>query len=95
MQNLRSFILCCEKPVYVHLTTENLAKRFLCDAEEQGFLFSDGKKPTEKEISSFFAVHSDLTVNYIGANGRIAYQTNSNNISRLEYDIFLKGIYAE
>ena len=89
MQNLKSYVLASSKPVYVHLATMCLARQFLRDAENQGFMFSDGKKPTEKDAASFFAIRSNLTMNYIGTNGRVAYQANSDNIVRLEYDHFV------
>ena len=71
-------------PVYVHLSDSETAKEFLMDVEKQGFLFPDGSKPTEKMPDSFFALHSDMTINYIGTIGRIAYQCKAGNLIRME-----------
>ena len=85
MFNLAKFAKANTKPIYVHLADNQTALRFLRDAENQGFTFSDGEKPTEKHISDFFVLHSDLSMNYIGAVGRIAYQCNAKSITRLDY----------
>lgn len=74
-----------QKTVYVHLSTPEDEKQFLFDAEEHGIIFSDGAKPTEKQASNFFAVHPDMTMNYIGIVGRIAYQCKADNIICFEY----------
>ena len=85
MYTLKEIVSSSTKPVYVHLSDHETARRFLEDAENQGFVFSDGAKPTEKTPDSFFAVHPDMTMNYIGAVGRIAYQCHSDNIICLDY----------
>jgi len=85
MFNLAEFTKASTKPVYVHLPDDDTARQFLIDAENQGFIFSDGAKPTEKIPDLFFAVHPDMTINYIGAVGRIAYQCKAENIIRLDY----------
>lgn len=85
MLNLLETLKANAKPVFVHLPNDDTARQFLIDAENQGFIFSDGAKPTEKIPDLFFAVHPDMTINYIGAVGRIAYQCKAENIIRLDY----------
>ncbi len=85
MYELKNILSNSTKPVYVHLTDNESAKQFLADAEKQGFVFSDGSKPTEKHLSDFFVLHPDFTMNYIGSAGRIAYQCSAGNITKLEY----------
>lgn len=85
MFNLAQFAKTSTKPIYVHLSNGEAARRFLIDAENQGFVFSDGATPTEKHISDFFALRSDLSMNYIGVVGRMAYQCKADNIIRLDY----------
>lgn len=85
MFNLAIFAKANTKPIYVHLVDHQTILRFLRDAENQGFTFSDGAKPTEKHISDFFVLHSDLSMNYAGAVGRIAYQCKADNIIRINY----------
>ena len=47
---------------------------FLQDAENEGFLFRDGVKPTQREADSIFAINDDMTINYVGFVGHVAYQ---------------------
>lgn len=61
--------------IYVYLATEGISKRFLQDAENEGFTFGDGVKPTERDISDIFAINDDLTISYVGFIGHIAYQS--------------------
>lgn len=61
--------------IYVYLADEKIGKKFLQDAEDEGFTFCDGVKPTKREISDIFALNDDMTINYVGTNGRIAYQS--------------------
>ncbi|HHU84618.1 MAG TPA: hypothetical protein GXZ23_05565 [Clostridiales bacterium] len=85
MFNLSEFAKSNSKPIFVYLADNQTALRFLQDVENQGFTFPDGTKPTEKQPNSFFAVHSDMSINYIGFIGRIAYQCKSGSIIRLDY----------
>ena len=69
--------------VYIHLDGVKSEMEFLRQAENEGFLFGDGIKPTEKRHSDFFAIHSDGTINYLGTIGRIAYQAHG--VKTLEF----------
>lgn len=60
--------------IYVYLATEDISKRFLQDAENEGFTFCDEVKPTEREADSIFAINDDMTINYVGFIGHMAYQ---------------------
>lgn len=77
MFNLTETLKNSRETVYVRLPDLTAAERFLREAEADGFLFSDGAKPTQKQPALFFAVHPDRTVNYIGTVGRIACQCNA------------------
>ncbi len=59
--------------IYIYLATEEISKRFLRDAESEGFLFRDGVKPTQREADSIFAINDDMTINYVGFVGHMAY----------------------
>ena len=85
MLNLVKLAQTSLKPIYIHLSNYGVAQQFLVDAENQGFTFSDGEKPTKKHTSDFFVLHSDFSMNYIGAIGRMAYQCHSDNIICLDY----------
>ena len=48
MKNILQQLESTNKPVYVELTDEVSGKRFLAEAENAGFRFEDGVKPTER-----------------------------------------------
>lgn len=89
MKTLKSIVTNAAKVVYVYAEDSATAVQFLQDAESEGFIWSDGSKPTQKHISDFYAVHPDMTINYIGAVGRTAFQCASDNISRLNYKEYI------
>ena len=83
--------------VYVHLATQELALQFLRQAEEEGFTFRDGAKPTTRGATEVMAVNSDHTINYVGAAGHIAYQSGAKTIGqklliRVEFGLFMDAI---
>lgn len=88
MKNLKEFVKNSAKTVYVRLHSKEIAEKFLRDAEMQGFTFPDGTKPTEHKSDGFFALHHDMTMNYIGAVGRTAWLCSSGNIVKLDYEKF-------
>lgn len=60
--------------IYVYLANEDVGKQFLLDAENEGFTFCDGIKPTARTPANIMAVNRDNTINYVGTVGRIAFQ---------------------
>lgn len=86
MNTLKDLIKKTSKTALVHIADTKTAERFLREAEECGFIFSDGAKPTEKDVSDFFAVHPDMTMNYVGANGRIAFQCRDKKYLCVDWD---------
>ena len=73
--SIKSLLATYTGRIYVYLADNDVAKRFLQDAENEGFLFCDGVSPTQKEVSDIFAINDDMTMNYVGFAGRIAYQS--------------------
>ncbi len=89
MKSIKELVMKETRPVYVHTSSIALAKDFLKQAEKEGFLFSDGKRPTKKPLDDYYALHQDLTINYIGFVGRLRYISNDDGILRVEYqDLF-------
>ena len=76
--------------VYVHLKDEETAMRFLRQAESEGFTFGDGVKPTDRHWSDLYAMHTDGTLNYVGAIGRIEYVSGTDSVIRIEYSQVLQ-----
>ena len=66
--------------VYVHLATQELALQFLRQAEEEGFTFRDGAKPTTRGATEAMAVNADRTINYVGTVGHIAFQGKASSV---------------
>ena len=81
--------------VYIFLRTPELGERFLRQAEQEGFTFGDGEKPTARQYAEVMAVNRNGTINYVGTNGRIAYGSGAVKISnepliRIDYESIIK-----
>lgn len=59
-----------EKHVYIFLENEEIAKRFMSDAEAEGITFSDDTKTTEKTHDDIIALLPNVTIYYVGWAGR-------------------------
>lgn len=68
------------KKVYVKMKNDEIFKAFFAQAENQGFIFGDGVKPTAKHPSDLIAVLPDKTLCYVSSIGRIATQSGAGNI---------------
>lgn len=77
--------------VYVHLATQELALQFLRQAEEEGFTFRDGAKPTTRGATEVMAVNPDHTLNYIGFAGHVAFRSNIDTITGMKLLRFRYG----
>ena len=90
MKSIKELVMKETRPVYIHTPSKALAKDFLKQAEKEGFLFSDGKLPTKKPLDDYYALHQDLTINYIGFVGRLRFNSNDDGILRVEYQGLFK-----
>ena len=82
--------------VYVYLASEEIGDDFFAKAESEGFTFGDGTKPTEKHYSEIIAINHDCTLNYVGANGYIAFGSGAKTIGeekliRVDYEKYISG----
>ena len=82
--------------VYVFTESEGLCREFLAIAEHEGFIFSDGVKPTEKHSSDVFAINSDNTISYVGIIGRMSIgsnlkETGGIEIMKVDYKRYISG----
>lgn len=85
-----------EGRVYVYLANQTVGVQFLQQAETEGFTYCDGRKPTEREYEAIMAVNQDGTLNYVGANGRIAFGSGAERIGgirliRVDYAKYISG----
>ncbi len=91
MGKLQNLVNRAGRKVYMHLGDREIAAKFLQDAEAEGFHFSDGVKPTEREGDDLYALFPDLTMCYVGFVGRLAYQAVSDpSICRADYGQLLR-----
>lgn len=90
MKSIKELVMKETRPVYVHTPSKAMAKDFLKHAEKEGFLFGDGKRPTKKPLDDYYALHQDLTMNYIGFVGRLRFNSNDDGILRVEYQALFK-----
>ena len=72
--------------VYVHLKNEHTATQFLNQAESEGFIFSDGVRPTDRHWSDLYAIHANGTLNYVNTVGRIEFSSGADSCIRVEYE---------
>lgn len=48
MKSIKELVMKENKPVYIHTPSKATAIDFLKQAEKEGFLFADGKKPSKR-----------------------------------------------
>ena len=58
--------------------------------------YPDGVKPNERGYESIMAINHDKTINFVGTNGRIAFQSGAKTVGseqllRIEYEKYLSG----
>lgn len=74
MLSIKSLLAAHTGRIYIYLANADIGKRFLQDVENEGFTYRDGVKPTQREVDSIFAINNDMTINYVGFAGHVAYQ---------------------
>lgn len=81
--------------VYVFCATDELSRRFMQDAENEGFVFADGAKPTERSIDDIMAINNDMTINYVGFVGHIAFKNafsvGGKALVKVDYGKYING----
>lgn len=80
--------------VYVYLANEEIGRRFLEDSEKEGFTFADGVKPTERDMDCIYALNPNMTINYVGFVGHMAFgcakKIGDERLIRVDYREFIK-----
>ena len=90
MKSIKELVMKETRPVYIHTPSKALAKDFLKQAEKEGFFFFFFKRPTKKPLDDYYALHQDLTMNFIGFAGRLKWKSGQEDILRVEYrDLFV------
>ena len=87
MQKIKDLI-SKEKHVYILLKNEDIARRFLSDAESEGITFSDGAKPTNKVPDDIVSLLPNGTICYVGFIGRMC--RCSNQCICIDYEEYIR-----
>ena len=94
MRTIRS-LFTHEGTIWIYLENEAVGRLFLKNAEEEGFTFGDGARPTERHVSDIIALHRDMTINYVGAVGHTAFQcadfVSDEPLVRVDYGMYSAG----
>ena len=69
--------------VFVYFSDRDVGNEFLRNAEREGFVFGDEKKPTSKEYDEVMAIHPDGTLNYLGFIGYMAWRHPESSVPKL------------
>lgn len=82
--------------VYVYLGDSETGNQFMKQAESEGFTFTDGAKPTERCYAEIMSVNRDITINFVGMNGRIAFGSGAKTVGnekliRVDYKKYITG----
>ena len=81
--------------VYVYLRNEVIIRKFLKDAENEGFTFGDGEKPTARPGNNLYVVNCDWTISHVGWAGHMAFQSakriGEQELIRVDYERYLLG----
>lgn len=67
--------------VYVYLANDEIGNKFMQQAEDEGFTFNDGAKPTSRCHAEIMAVNDNYTINYVGSVGRIAFGSGAETVN--------------
>lgn len=81
--------------VYVYLRNEVIIRKFLKDAENEGFNFGDGEKPTARPGNNLYVVNRDWTISHVGWAGHMTFQSakriGEQELIRVDYEKYLLG----
>ena len=67
--------------VYVYLANDEIGNKFMQQAESEGFTFCDGEKPTGRCYAEIMSVNRNLTINYVGSIGRMAFGSGAKTVN--------------
>lgn len=80
--------------VYVYLANDEIGNKFMQQAENEGFAFNDGAKPTSRCYAEIMAVNKNYTINFVGSIGRMAFGSgaetvNGEKLIRVDYEKYV------
>ena len=91
MRTLKSLIEK-NKKVWFYCGTEDLQKRFLEQAEEEGFITMRGENPASLALQRLYGINNEGTMGYISNFiWYLSFQTGSKDILQIDYARFISG----
>lgn len=60
--------------VYIYVPNKDIEKKFLLDAEAEGFTFGNGKKPTTSPGNDLYRLEDGWKLCHVGYVGHLAYK---------------------
>ena len=92
LQHPRKHQKLSPKHVDIYCRSSAIAKRFLSDAEKEGFLFSDGIAPTNKDTTNLYALNNDFTICYAGLVAHMMLgRKDVGNVVWVDYGRYISG----
>lgn len=81
MRTIKNLVNQNDERVYVYLANNELGNKFMHQAEEEGFVFEDGAKPTSRTYAEIMAVNGNITINFVGSIGRMAFGSGAETVN--------------
>ena len=79
--------------IYIYLDNEKIGKRFLQDAENEGYRFGN-IKPTKNGWSNVIALKDKKQLSYVGFVGHMSFQCgggDGGSLTRVDYEKYARG----
>ncbi len=75
MRTIRD-LLTIKGNINVYLSSKAVCDLFLRNAEQEGFTYANGSRPTASAYNDLFALHHDFTISHHGFIGHEAFRLN-------------------
>lgn len=76
-------LLNLEGRVYVYTENEAIRDQFLVQAQEEGFSFEDGEKPTSRPFDQIYAINKNQTLNFLGFCGHMRFHNPTSSLEKI------------
>lgn len=78
--------------IWIYCKDKELAKSFLEQCENEGFLALNGQKPTELFHHSFYGISDDMTMGFLSSMiWSMTLRNGNDNHVRIDYEKFISG----
>ncbi len=88
-------LLRYEGKLIIYFSSKNVCKLFQQRAEEEGFTYGDGVKPTERDTTDLICITHNFTICCLGCSGHLAFRTagwrSPVNVTYVDYGKYAVG----